>query len=279
MKKLYSSEIIEKLSNLYMEINYKLSDEVKNFIKMAYEKEKQSLSRKYLKIILENIEIAEKEKLPVCQDTGMAVVFVEIGSEVKIETGKYRNLEEIINEAIKIGSEKGYLRKSVVTPVERENTKTNTPAVIHYLPAEGEKFKITVMAKGFGSENTSKIKMLNPSEGKKGIEKFIIETIKKADGLPCPPVFIGIGIGGTFEKCAILSKLALTKIGKKDSEYNEWEKEIMEKINKLKIGAGGFGGDITALDIKILTFPTHIAGLPVAINISCWAHRTGSFEL
>jgi fumarate hydratase subunit alpha len=278
MKSIYSEKIIEKIAEKIVEINYQLPEEVINKIKEAYFKEKEKYSKNYLKIILENIKVAKENKIPICQDTGLTIVFVEIGINVRIELGNYRNLDEIINKGIEKGSRKGYLRSSVVSPIERVNTKTNTPGVIHYLLSEGDKFKITIISKGFGSENVSRTKMLNPSEGKEGIEEFIIETVKNAGSLPCPPIFVGVGIGGSFEKSAILSKYALTKIGK-NTEYREWEDKIIKRINSLKIGAGGFGGDITALDLKIETFPTHIAGLPVSVNICCWAHRIGSFEI
>ncbi len=279
MKKIYSDQIIEKISETIIEINYKLPKEVKNCIKIAYEKETEKYSKKYLEIILKNIEIAEKNRIPICQDTGLTIVFVEFGMDVKIEKGKYKNLDEIINQGIEIGSKKGFLRNSIVSAIERKNTGTNTPCVIYFFINDNDKLKFTIIAKGFGSENKSRIKMLNPSEGKKGIENFIIETVKKAGSFSCPPLFIGVGIGGSFEKAAVLSKYALSKIGREDSEYNDWEKEILSKINKLKIGPAGFGGNITALDLKIETYPTHIAGLPVAVNLSCWAHRVGSFEI
>jgi fumarate hydratase subunit alpha len=278
MKSIYSEKIIEKIAEKIVEINYQLPEEVVNKIKEAYFKEKEKYSKNYLKIILENIKVAKENKIPICQDTGLTIVFVEIGINVRIELGNYRNLDEIINKGIENGSKKGYLRSSVVSPIERVNTKTNTPGVIHYLLSEGDKFKITIISKGFGSENVSRTKMLNPSEGKEGIEEFIIETVKNAGSLPCPPIFVGVGIGGSFEKSAILSKYALTKIGE-NTEYREWEDKIIKRINDLKIGPGGFGGDITVLDLKILTFPTHIAGLPVSVNICCWAHRIGSFEI
>ncbi|MFN4226895.1 MAG: fumarate hydratase [Candidatus Ratteibacteria bacterium] len=279
MRKIYSDEIIEKISETIIKINYELPKEIKNYIKTACKNETDKYSKKYLEIILENIEIAEKKRMPICQDTGLPVVFVEMGMDIKIEKGKYKSLEEIINEGIKRGSKKGYLRKSIVSVIERENTGTNTPCVIHFFLNDSDKLKFTIIAKGFGSENKSRIKMLNPSDGKKGIENFIIETVKKAGSFPCPPLFIGVGIGGSFEKAAILSKYALCKIGKEDSKYRDWEKEIIFKINKLRIGPSGFGGDITALDLKIETYPTHIAGLPVAVNLCCWAHRIGSFEI
>lgn len=278
MRRIYSSQIKENVCEKVIEISYKLPEKVKEYIEFAYENEKEKYSKKYLKIILENIEIAEREKIPICQDTGLFIVFVEIGHDVKIELEKYKSLEEVINSGIEEGSKKGYLRNSVVSALERINTGKNTPGVFHYFLKEGEEFKITLIAKGFGSENTSRIKMLNPTEGKEGIENFIIETVKNAGSLPCPPVFVGVGIGGSFEKAAILSKYALTKI-EEDSELREWEKEIVKKINELNIGSGGFGGKITCLDLKILTYPTHIAGLPVAVNICCWAHRMGVIEL
>ncbi|HOM27576.1 MAG TPA: fumarate hydratase [bacterium] len=262
-----------------IEINYKLPEEVKKYIKIAYENEKEKYSRKYLEIILKNIEIAERERIPLCQDTGLAIIFAEIGINVKIEKGIYKDLTEIINKGVEKGSKKGFLRNSVVSAIERENTGNNTPCIIHYLVNEGDKLKFTIIAKGFGSENKSRLKMLNPSEGKMGIENFIIETVEKAGSSPCPPVFIGVGIGGSFEKAALLSKYALSKIGDENSKYRDWEKEILFKINKLKIGPSGFGGNVTALDLKIETYPTHIAGLPVAVNLCCWAHRMGSFEI
>ncbi|MCM8772029.1 MAG: fumarate hydratase [Candidatus Omnitrophica bacterium] len=280
MKKIYSNEIIERMSEKLIEINYKLPDEIKKYIEDAYFVEKEKYSKKYLKIILENLKYAEKNKIPICQDTGLTIVFVELGGEVNIELGNYKNLVEVISEGVKMGSQKGFLRKSVVDPITRKNTETNTPPIIHFLISEfKEKFKITLISKGFGSENASRIKMLNPTEGKEGIENFIIQTVKESGSLPCPPLFIGVGIGGSFEKSAILSKYALTKIGNENSEYRKWEKKIVEKINKLGIGPGGFGGKITCFDLKIESYPTHIAGLPVAINICCWAHRVGSFEL
>ena len=281
MKKVSFNKIIEKVSKLAIEINYKLPENVKNAIITASKKEKEHYSKKYLNIILKNLEIAEKGKIPICQDTGMTIAFVEIGNDVQINFGKYKTIEEIINKGIEKGYQKGFLRKSVVTALDRVNTGTNTPGVIHIIPSEKETFKITLMAKGFGSENTCALKMLNPSEGKQGIEQFIIDTVKTAGAKPCPPIFLGIGIGGSFEKSAILSKMALCDIGKQKtlSTTKKWEKSILEKLNKLGIGPGGFGGKITAFDVKIKTFPTHIAGLPVAVSISCWAHRVGVITL
>jgi fumarate hydratase subunit alpha len=277
MKKISYKRIIEGVSRIVVDTAYYLPEEVKRYIRKSYRIE-TGLSKKYLGIILENLTISEKEKIPICQDTGLSVFFVEQGCDVIIDTGKYKNLEEIINEGLREGSKKGFLRNSVTSPIERKNTGTNTPGVVHILPGKKNEFKISLLAKGFGAENTSKIAMLNPSAGIEGIEGFIINAVEQAGSLPCPPVFVGVGIGGSFEKAAIMSKMALCKIGKR-SENSKWEKEILKKLNSLKIGPGGFGGRTTALDVHIETFPTHIAGLPVAVNISCWAHRFGTITL
>ncbi|HOV21822.1 MAG TPA: fumarate hydratase [bacterium] len=278
MKKISYKQIIKEVSNLIIDINYGVSKNIEEYLKKAYYQERNGLSKKYLKIVLENIKISKKEKLPLCQDTGYPVVFVEIGSNVKIEKGPFPSLIDIINFGIEDGSKKGYLRNSVVEPIDRNFTGYNTPCVIHFFEGKENKLKITIMAKGFGSENTCKMKMLNVADGKEGIENFIVDTIKQAGSLPCPPIFVGVGIGGTFEMSPLLAKISLLKIGEK-SKYRNWELEIMKKINKLKIGAGGFGGKTTALDLKIETHPTHIAGLPVSVCISCWAHRVEKLEL
>jgi len=278
MKNISYKKIIKEVSELIKNINYGIDKKVEKYIKQAYRIEKNPLSKKYLETILENIKISKEEKIPLCQDTGFPVVFVEMGCDVYIEKGHFSSLTEIINFGIEKGSKEGYLRNSVIDPVERKYLRYNSPSAIHFFEGKKGKLKITVMAKGFGSENTGRMKMLKVSEGKEGIEKFIIQTVKEAGSLPCPPVFVGVGIGGTFEMAPLLSKIALLKIGEK-SPYRKWEKQIKEKINKLNIGAGGFGGKTTVLDIRIETHPTHIAGLPVAVNISCWAHRTGSIEL
>lgn len=278
MRKISYKRIIKEVSELIKDINYGLDEKVQNYLKKAYRKENNTLSKKYLKIIIENIKTSEKKKLPVCQDTGYPIVFVEMGSGFKIEKGPFSSLKEIINSGIEKGSREGYLRNSVVEPVSRKIRNYNSPAVIHFLEGKEQHLKITVMAKGFGSENTCRMKMLKVAEGKEGIENFIIETVKKAGSLPCPPVFVGVGIGGTFEMAPLLSKLALLKIGKK-GPYRKWEEKLIKKLNSLNIGPGGFGGKTTVLDLRIETYPTHIAGLPVAVSISCWAHRTGSIEL
>lgn len=277
MRKIYCKKIIDGVTELVIKVSRNIPDDVARYIKKAYLSE-TGYGKKYLKIVLENLDIAKKEKLPICQDTGLAVFFVEMGPDIIIDTGRYKTLEDIINEGLKVGSKEGYLRNSIVSAIERKNTGTNSPGVVHILPAGKNIFRISMLAKGFGSENTSRIAMLKPGDGKEGIERFILETVKQAGSLPCPPVFIGVGIGGSFEKAAVLSKLALCRIGEK-SKHKRWEKEILKKINLLNIGPAGLGGKTTALDIHIEEVPTHIAGLPVAVNISCWAHRYGKIEL
>ena len=224
--------------------------------------------------LLKNAEIADRKEVPICQDTGMAVFFIEIGKEVFVE-GK--TITEAVNEGVSKGYTKGYLRKSVVAdPLNRVNTKDNTPAVIYYDFAEGDKIKITFAPKGFGSENKSAVKMLNPSDGVDGIIDFVTETVRKAGANPCPPMVVGVGIGGTMDKAAVLSKKALTRditVPNEKEYYAELEKTLLERMNKLGIGPQGMGGTTTALAVNIETYPTHIAGLPVAVNISCHATR------
>lgn len=226
-----------------------------------------------MNILVENAEIAKEKNIPICQDTGMAVFFVEIGQEVLIEGD---TLTDAINEGVRQGYEEGYLRKSVVSPINRINTKDNTPAVIHYDMVKGDKIKIEFAAKGFGSENMSKMKMLKPSDGLEGIKKFIIDTVSEAGPNPCPPMVIGVGIGGTVDKCAQIAKKALFReLGEfnKDENIAKLESELLTAINKLGIGPQGLGGTTTALGLNIETFPTHIAGLPVVVNINCHASR------
>ncbi|MCM8820549.1 MAG: fumarate hydratase [Candidatus Omnitrophica bacterium] len=277
MRKISYKKIIDGVAELVINVSRNIPEDVIRYINKAYLSE-TGYGKKYLGIVLENLSIAKREKLPICQDTGLAVFFVELGPDIIIETGIYKTLEDVINEGLKKGSKEGYLRSSIVSAIERKNTGTNSPGVVHIIPSEKNVFRITLITKGFGSENTSMIAMLKPGDGKGGIENFILDTVKKAGSLPCPPVFVGVGIGGSFEKATLLSKLALCRIGEK-SKYRKWEKEIVEKINLLNIGPAGFGGKITALDIRIETAPTHIAGLPVAVNISCWAHRYGRIEM
>ena len=266
--------VTETIKEMCMEANYYLSEDMNFVLQKSAQTEKSEIGRKILNQLEENLKIAGKEKIPICQDTGMAVVFIKIGQDVHIEDG---NLEDAINEGIRQGYAEGYLRKSIVNdPVERINTKDNTPGVIHYEIVPGDKVELTVAPKGFGSENMSRICMLKPADGIEGIKQTILETVKLAGPNACPPMVIGVGIGGTFEKCALLAKKALTReLGchNKIPYVKELEEEMLEKINQLKIGPAGLGGDTTALGISIETYPTHIAGLPVAVNICCHVNR------
>ena len=267
-------EITENIKEMCIEANYTLSPDMDKAMKKAEEEEKSELGTKILNQLQENLVIADSEKIPICQDTGMAVVFVDIGQEIHFTGGQ---LEEAIHEGVRQGYTEGYLRKSVVKdPIERVNTKDNTPAIIHYNIVPGEKIKITVAPKGFGSENMSRIFMLKPADGIEGVKNAILTAVKDAGPNACPPMVIGVGIGGTFEKSAILAKKALTRNLEEPSEIpyvRELEKEMLEKINSLGIGPGGLGGTTTALAVNINTYPTHIAGLPVAVNICCHVNR------
>lgn len=274
MRVISTEEITRNIKEMCIEANYELSSDVKKVIYEKAETESNYLGKQILTQLKKNMEIAETEDIPICQDTGMAVVFIKIGQDVHIEDG---NLEDAINEGIRQGYAEGYLRKSIVNdPVERINTKDNTPGVIHYEIVPGDKVELTVAPKGFGSENMSRICMLKPADGIEGIKQTILETVKLAGPNACPPMVIGVGIGGTFEKCALLAKKALTReLGchNKIPYVKELEEEMLEKINQLKIGPAGLGGDTTALGISIETYPTHIAGLPVAVNICCHVNR------
>ena len=257
-----------------IEANYYLSEDMQNALHASAQKEESELGKKILGQLEENLDIAGKEMIPICQDTGMAVVFVKIGQDVHIQGGL---IEDAINEGVRQGYEEGYLRKSVVKdPLIRENTKDNTPAVIYYEMTYGDKIEITVAPKGFGSENMSRIFMLKPADGIEGVKEAILTAVKDAGPNACPPMVIGVGIGGTFEKCAVLAKKALTRnINERSSiEYvRKLESELLEKINNLGIGPAGLGGRTTAYAVNIETYPTHIAGLPVAINICCHVNR------
>lgn len=257
-----------------MEANYRLSPDVKDAIDQGEREEDSNLGGQILRQLKENMKIASEEEIPICQDTGMAVVFLKIGQKVTIEGS---NLEEAVNEGIRQGYREGYLRKSVVgDPLTRENTEDNTPGIIHYEIIPGDNIEITVAPKGFGSENMSRIYMLKPSDGIEGVKKAVLETVLLAGPNACPPIVVGVGIGGTFEKAALLSKKALTRNLKEHSAKDHiryLEEELLEEINQLGIGPGGFGGRITALGVNIETYPTHIAGLPVAINICCHVNR------
>ena len=280
MREIHISEIISTVRELCIESNYYLSSDVKEALCKAKENETWPLAENVLDQLILNSNIAKKEDMPICQDTGMACVFVEIGQEVHIVGGL---LQDAINEGVRGGYDEGFLRKSVVKdPIHRVNTKDNTPAIIYYDIVPGDKIKITVAPKGFGSENMSRIKMLKPSDGLQGVKDFIIETVKLAGPNPCPPIVVGVGIGGTFDKAAYLAKKALIRpLNKRNQDkfYSDLEEELLEIINKLGIGPQGFGGKTTALGLNIETYPTHIAGLPVAVNINCHATRHKEREI
>lgn len=280
MREINVEKITEALAKMCIDANYYLNDDIKNTIKEAKEKEDWDIAKGILDKIIVNSEIARDEKMPMCQDTGMACVFVEIGQEVHIVGG---SLEEAINKGVAEGYVSGYLRKSVVKdPLDRVNTKNNTPAIIYYDIVPGDKLKITVAPKGFGSENMSQIKMLKPADGLEGVKEFILKVVKEAGPNPCPPIVVGVGIGGTFDRAANLAKKALIRpVSERNANkfYADLEEELLEKINALGIGPQGFGGKTTALAVNIETYATHIAGLPVAVNINCHATRHAEVEL
>ena len=274
MRTITTDTIIQNIKEMCIEANYSLTSDVKDKLYQAAEEENSPLGRQILSQLKENLQIAKDDEIPICQDTGMAVVFLRIGQDVHIEG---QNLEDAVNEGIRQGYIEGYLRKSVVSdPILRENTKDNTPGVIHYEIIAGENIEITVAPKGFGSENMSRVCMLKPADGIEGVKNAVIETVKIAGPNACPPVVVGVGVGGTFEKCAILAKKALTRdlnTHNKISYVADVEKELLEKINELEIGPGGLGGKMTALGVNVEVYPTHIAGLPVAINMCCHVNR------
>ena len=274
MRTINTELITQQVKEMCMDVNIHLSKDVKCAIEEAEKKEKSPLGKQILGQLEENMEIASDTQIPICQDTGMTVVFLKVGQEVHFE-GAY--IEDAINEGIRQGYQEGYLRKSVVKdPVDRVNTKDNTPGVIHYEIVPGNQVEITIAPKGFGSENMSRLYMLKPADGLDGIRNAILETVKLAGPNACPPIVVGVGIGGTFEKCAILAKKALTRDLNSSSEIpyvKELEHEMLEKINNLGIGPAGLGGTVTALGVNIETYPTHIAGMPVAINICCHVNR------
>lgn len=281
MREIKADEITRAVKNLCMEANYYLSQDTLNYLRKALEEEKSFLGKEIIKSMLKNAEIAAREKIPICQDTGIAVVFVDIGEEVTIIEG---GLEKAIDEGVKQGYMEGYLRKSVISDplFDRKNTKDNTPAIVYTRIVPGDKVKIALLPKGAGSENMSKIAMLKPADGVEGVKNFIIQTVKEAGPNPCPPLIVGVGIGGTFERCAYLAKRALLrKIGEHnpDERYARLEKELVKKINKLSIGPQGFGGKITALAVNIEWAPCHIASLPVAVNLQCWVNRHKQVEI
>nr|WP_321152573.1 fumarate hydratase [uncultured Acetatifactor sp.] len=268
------SRITEAIKEMCVEANHFLSEDMKCAMQTAAEGEKSALGRQILKQLQENMRIAGEDMIPICQDTGMTVVFIEVGQDVHFEGGL---LEDAVNEGVRQGYEKGYLRKSVVKdPIERVNTGDNTPAVIHYCIVPGDGVKITVAPKGFGSENMSRIFMLKPSDGIEGVKEAVLTAVEEAGPNACPPMVVGVGIGGTFEKCALMAKHALFRpvnVRSKIPYICRLEEELLERINCLGIGPGGLGGTITALGVNIDTYPTHIAGLPVAVNICCHVNR------
>ncbi len=274
MKTIDVSEITRNIREMCIEANHYLTSDMECALKNAVTTEKSPLGKQILSQLQDNLQIAGDDMIPICQDTGMAVIFMEIGQEVHFEGG---NLEDAVNEGVRQGYTDGFLRKSVVKdPLIRENTKDNTPAVIHYEMTTGDSVKITVAPKGFGSENMSRVFMLKPADGIEGVKNAILTAVKDAGPNACPPMVVGVGVGGTFEKCALLAKKALTRPINEHSEIpyvREMEAELLEKINRTGIGPGGLGGTTTALAVNINTYPTHIAGLPVAINICCHVNR------
>ena len=274
MRSIAVNEITEQIKEMYIESNHFLTPDMKAAMDKATQTEESPLGRQILCQLQENLQIAGEDMIPICQDTGMAVIFMQIGQEVHFEGG---SLEEAIHEGVRRGYTEGFLRKSVVgDPLERVNTGDNTPAVIHYEIVPGDQVKITVAPKGFGSENMSRVFMLKPADGSEGVKNAVLTAVKDAGPNACPPMVVGVGVGGTFEKCALLAKKALTReVGEHSpvAWVSDMEKELLEKINGLGIGPGGLGGTTTALAVNIETYPTHIAGLPVAINICCHVNR------
>ena len=274
MREIAVKDITKEIADMCIQANHYLSEDMDQALKVATKEEKSTLGKKILEQLQENLKIADQETIPICQDTGMAVVFMEIGQDVHFVGG---SLEDAINEGVRQGYVEGYLRKSVVgDPIIRENTKDNTPAVIHYNIVPGDKVKIKVAPKGFGSENMSRVFMLKPADGIEGVKNAILTAVQDAGPNACPPMVVGVGIGGTFEKCALMAKDALTREVGTHSDI-QWvkdlEEEMLETINKLGIGPGGLGGTTTALAVNVNTYPTHIAGLPVGINICCHVNR------
>ncbi len=274
MRTIHVDEIIDNLKEMCMDANYYLADDMRAALSEAEQKEKNPLGGQILAQLEENLNIAGEEKIPICQDTGMAVVFAEIGQDVHVEGG---SLSDAIHEGVRQGYIEGYLRKSVVKdPFLRENTKDNTPAVIHYNVVTGDQIKLTIAPKGFGSENMSRIFMLKPADGMEGAKEAVLTAVREAGPNACPPFVIGVGIGGTFEKAALMAKSALTRpagIHSDVAHIREMEEDLLQSINALGIGPAGLGGTVTALAVNINTYPTHIAGLPVAVNMCCHVNR------
>ncbi len=274
MREIDVKEIKNSISEMCIEVNHRLSPDMQAILKEATDEERSDLGKQILSQLQENLKIADEEMIPICQDTGMAVIFLEIGQDVHLVGG---DLTEAVNEGVRQGYTEGYLRKSVVSdPIIRKNTGDNTPAIIHEKIVAGDKIRILIAPKGFGSENMSRIFMLKPAQGIEGVKEAVLTAVKDAGPNACPPMVVGVGIGGDFEKCAIMAKEALTREAGAHSD-TEWvsdlEKELLSKINALGIGPGGLGGKMTAMAVNINTYPTHIAGLPVAVNICCHVNR------
>jgi len=285
MKTINLSEVREKIRNIVQEANFELQDDTMAVIKDMEAKEESPAGKSVFKQILENAEVAKTEKLGLCQDTGLAVFFVEIGEDVRLnkEDG-LESLHDAITEGTRLGYEEGYLRKSVVEdPIRRKNTGDNTPAYIHWELVPGDVFKVTFIAKGGGAENMSQIRMFAPAAGQQGIEDFVVEAVDTAGSNPCPPIIVGVGVGGNFEYSALLAKKALLRrpLGSHNADpfYEDMEKRLLERINNLGIGPQGMGGRCTALAVHVESFPCHIASMPAAVNIQCHSHRVLSFEL
>lgn len=274
MKIINSEKITETVKEMCINANCRLNKDVREALKNGSENDKSDIAKGVLQRLLENADIADEKMVPICQDTGMAVFFIEIGKDVFVEGD---SITEAVNKGVSAGYTEGFLRKSVVgDPLRRVNTKDNTPAIIYYDFVEGDSIKITFAPKGFGSENKGGLKMLNPSDGIDGVIDFVIDTVRKADANPCPPIVVGVGIGGTMDKACQIAKKALTRdVDSKNPDpfYAELEEKLLEKINKLGIGPAGLGGTTTALGVNVEAYPTHIAGLPVAVNINCHAAR------
>lgn len=281
IRQIKAETVTETVKQLFLDCNYFIGKDIMTALEKARENEKSEVGKSVLTQIIENDKLAAKEEVPLCQDTGMAILFVEYGDKVVIEDGSF---EDAVNEGVRQAYKDGYLRKSVVNdPVfDRLNTKDNTPAIIHTRIVKGDKIKITAGGKGFGSENMSAIKMLTPSYGIEGVKKFILDTVRTAGPNPCPPIVVGVGIGGTFERCAQLAKKATFRAidtHNVDERYAKLEDELLESINKMGFGSAGLGGTTTAIGVNIETSPTHIAGMPVAVNICCHAARHASAEI
>ena len=274
MRTIHTDEIVKNIKEMCIQANYYLSPDMESAIYNAKEQEDSALGKQILGQLCENMNIAKKDQIPICQDTGMAVVFIKVGQDVHFEG---QNITDAINEGVRQGYQEGYLRKSVVNdPLLRVNTKDNTPAIIHYEIISGENVEITVAPKGFGSENMSRVFMLKPADGADGVKKSVIQAVKDAGPNACPPMVVGVGIGGDFEKSAILAKTALTRDVDQESplpHIAQMEKELLRELNQLGIGPAGLGGKTTVLKVNIETFATHIAGLPMAVNICCHVNR------